>query len=699
MEFKFKLYKMHCAGCALALEQNLNTMEGVQAEINFVTHDLKLEISTEHPEKTLEEVKDAIKKFDSMIEIADDEQEESEEKKKKKENISNAIRLSVALVVMICNIFIPIFALKVTIFVLDYLLVSYKVLISAGLNIWHKKFFDETLLMTIASIGAFAIGEFVEAISVMLLFEVGEILEDLAVDKSKNMIKGLLEIKQPYANLVDGDTDRQVELSAVKVGDLIRIKPGERVPLDGKIVEGTSYLDMSALTGESKDTIVQPGDEILSGSINGASVLLVKVTKLEADSTVTRIIKMVEDASETKAKSEKFISKFSKVYTPTVIVLALIIMFIPPIFSGYANFTDYAYRALCFLVVSCPCALVISVPLSYFAGIGAIARCGIMVKGANYIDALAKVDSIIFDKTGTLTEGNFEITEISAFADHTNDEILEIAAYAESFSNHRIAKSVVKAYSESTHGKEINNAWVNDYTEIAGKGVKANIFMQDVLVGNEKLLEENEVNFVKLDKAGTILYIAIGGEYAGYIVIEDMLKSDSLKAVQELKSLGIKDIAMCTGDAENVAKSIAGKIGLTDYYAGLLPEDKVDIVTDKVQSGKTVAFVGDGINDAPSLANSNVGIAMGGLGSDIAVEASDVVLMTDEPSKVPYAIKKAKKTRRLVLENIIGAIGIKVAVLVLAGFGLANMWLAVFADVGVALLVVLNSVRILGKKF
>lgn len=694
MEYKFRLLKMHCAGCAVALEQNINTMEGVSAEINFVTKVIKLEISTENPEKTLEEVKNAIKNFDHMIEIADfSEEDEDEEKQERKEKIEDGIRLSVALVIMIANIFVPIFWLKVTIFALDYLLVSYKVLISACINIAHKKLFDESLLMTIASIGAFAIGEYFEAIAVMLLFGIGEMLEDIAVDKSKKIIKDLLEIKQPYANLVDGETDTKVALSDVKIGDIIRIKPGERIPLDGEILDGTSYLDMSALTGESKETIVKPGDEVLSGSINGASVLLVKVTKLEADSTVTRIIKMVEEASETKAKSEKFISKFSKIYTPTVIVLALMLMFIPPIFSGYTNFVSFAYRAMCFLVVSCPCALVISVPLSYFAGIGAFARCGIMVKGANYVDALAKVDSVIFDKTGTLTEGNFEITEISAVGTHTKDEILEIAAYAESFSNHRIAKSVVKAYKESENSKEINTAWINDYTEIAGMGVKANIFMQDVLVGNEKLLETSNVNVVELNKAGTILYIAIAGEYAGYIVIEDMLKKDSLQAIRELKALGIKDIAMCTGDAENVATSISERIGLTNHYANLLPEDKVDIVTTKVQEGKTVAFVGDGINDAPSLANSNVGIAMGGLGSDVAVQASDVVLMTDEPSKVAFAVKKAKKIRKLVFENIIGSLAVKVAVLGLVSFGLAGMWLAVFADVGVTLLAILNSLR------
>ncbi len=696
MNYKFKLLKIHCAGCALALEQNLNGLEGVKAEINFVTKIIKLEIETEKPEETLEIVKKAIHDFDHSIEIADFEDEEDAEKKEKKEKIADAIRLGIALVIMICNIFVPIKWLQITIFALDYLLVSYKVLISAAINIAHKKIFDENFLMTIASIGAFIIQEYAEAICVMLLFGIGEILEDLAVGKSRKTIKSLLEIKQPYANLVDGDSEVKVALSDIKIGDIIRVKPGERVPLDGVIENGTSYLDMSALTGETKEKIVQAGDEVLSGSINGASVLTVKVTKLEAESTVSKIIALVEEATESKAKSEKFISRFSKIYTPTVIVLALILMFIPPIFSGYANFATFAYRACCFLVVSCPCALVISVPLSYFAGIGAFARLGIMVKGANYVDVLAKVDAVVFDKTGTLTEGNFEISEIYAAGEHTKEEILEVTAYAESFSNHRIAKSVLKAYKEETN-KEINNAWINDYTEIAGMGVKANIFMQDVLVGNAKHLSSNGINMIEVQKSGTVLYVSIAGEYAGYVVIEDIVKKDSEKAIKDLKALGIKDISMCTGDEENVAKAISSKIGLTNAYASLLPEDKVDVIVSKVQEGKTVAFVGDGINDAPSLANSNVGIAMGGLGSDVAVQASDVVIMTDEPSKVAVAIKKAKKTKRIVLENIFGSIGIKVAILALIAFGFSGMWLAVFADVGVSLIAILNSLRAMLK--
>lgn len=695
-QYKFKLLKIHCAGCALALEQNLNEIEGVSAEISFVTKVLKLEIDTDNPAETLTEVKMAIQNFDHSIEILDYVSDEDIAEKERKERKQNIIKLSVATIVLILNLFMPVFWLKIVIFALDYLLVSYKVLIKAGKNLLKGKVFDENFLMSIASIGAFLIQEFVEAIAVMLLYGIGEILEELAVNKSRKTIKSLLEIKQPYANLITDEEDQKVTLAEVSVNDLIRVKPGEKIPLDGIVVDGTSNLNMSALTGETKEKIVQVGDEVLSGSINGASVLIIKVTKLEKDSTVSKIVDMVEKATETKAKSEKFISKFSRWYTPTVIALAVIIMFIPPIFSGYKNFVTYAYRALSFLVVSCPCALVISVPLTYFASIGSFARIGVLVKGASYVETLSKVNSIIFDKTGTLTTGEFEVDEIVGLNGHSEDEVLETIAYAESFSNHRIAKSIVAMYNEKTK-KAVNTAWISDYTELAGKGISANIFMQEVLVGNAKLLKEKEVNFFEISSAGTIIYASIGGECAGYIVLKDMLKKDSAKAIKGIYNLGIHDVSISTGDDENVANEIGNSLAIKNCYSGLLPEDKVAIITKKAETGKTVAFVGDGINDAPSIATANVGIAMGGLGSDIAVETADVVLMTDEPSKVAYAIKKAKKTHKIVMQNIVGTIAIKAIVLALIGFGLSGMWLAVFADVGVNLLAVFNSLRAMLK--
>ncbi len=697
MEYKFKLFKIHCAGCAVALEQIINQIPGVKAELNFVTKVLKLSIETQSPADTLTEVKLAISTFDSAIEISDYEDSEDIEKREKLERKLKITRLITAFAILIINFFITINWLQITIYVLDYLLISYRVLISAGKNILRGKIFDENFLMVVASIGALCISEFVEGVFVMLLYEVGEILENFATSKSRRTISALLEVKQNYANLVTDEAEFQVSLAEVDVGNIIRIKPGEKVPLDSVVIEGTSYLDMSALTGESKEKVVTVGDHILSGAINGSSVLLAKVEKIEAESTISKVVELVEKATETKAKSEKFISKFSRVYTPTVIVLALLIMFIPPIFSGYSNFSTYVYRGLCFLVVSCPCALVISVPLSYFAGIGSFARVGIIVKGATFIEALSKVDAVVFDKTGTLTEGNFEITEIVAFGDHTKEEILETTAYAENFSNHKIAKSIVEKYKEQSGGKEINVAWINEYEEIAGKGIKANIFMQETFVGTAKFLNENGITAYEISGSASVVYVGVAGEFVGYIAIEDSIKKDSALAISELKKLGIKDISMCTGDTEAPAKSISAKLGIKKCHHNLLPEDKVDIIINKVQEGKTVAFVGDGINDAPSLANANVGIVMGGVGSDVAVQASDVIIMNDEPSKVAVSIKKAKKTHRIVIENIIGSIGIKVLVLLLIGFGLSEMWLAVFADVGVNLLACLNSLRAMLK--
>lgn len=697
MNYKFRLSKVHCAGCALALQEKLNSIDGVEASINFVTKSLFLEISTSCPAETLTEVKMQIHKFDHAIELLPFEEDEHEIRRKRSEKIWNAFRFSASAIALILNFFLVTKWLKISLYAISYILLSYEIIYNSIVNISHGKIFDENFLMTIASIGAFAIGEYAEAVMVMLLYDIGQLLENYAVAKSQRTIKSVLEIKQPYANLVVGESELKVELNRVKVGSIIRIKPGEKVPLDSKIIEGTSYINMSALTGETKDMIASPGDELLSGSINGSSVLLASVTKLEEDSTISKIVELVKNASESKAKSEKFISKFCKYYTPIVIVLAFAIMLFPPLFFGLSSFKIFAYRALCFLVVSCPCALVISVPLGYFAGIGSSAKSGIFVKGASLLEELSKVDSVIFDKTGTLTKGDFEISEIYATEGHSKDEVLELCAYAESYSNHRIAKSIERAYDEKFDGKQINSAWINGYEELAGLGIKANIFMQDVLVGNAKLLKNNDVNFVEVSKPGTVLYVAVAQEFAGYIVISDTIKKDAVLAIEKLKALGIEDIGLCTGDEENVARAVAGAVQIKSYYSKLLPEDKLNILQEKMKNKKTVAFVGDGINDAPSLASASVGISMGGFGSDVAVESSDVVLMTDEPSKVAEAIKKAKRTKKIVLENIIGSISIKVAILLLISLGFAGMSLAVFADVGVSLIAVLNSLRALLK--
>ncbi len=697
MEYKFKLSKIHCAGCSLALEQNLNTLEGVKAEINFVTRQLRLFIDTENPAETLTQVKIEIAKFDKGIELL--ELDDKEHLNEKKQRLINIARFSSSILLLVIGLILKINWLKITFFSFAYLLSAYDVLMGAILNFKGKNIFDEKLLMSIASIGAFIIGQYTEAVFVMVLFGVGEMFEDLAVDKSRSRVESLLKIKEPFANVYDGETDRQVELKYVGVGALIHIKAGERIPLDGVVIDGTSYLDVSAITGESRERIVTVGDEVLSGSINGSSLLLVKVTKLESESTVTKIIDMVQNATESKAKTEKFISRFSKVYTPAVIVCALLLAFIPPIFIGFNHFSEYAYRALCFLVVSCPCALVISVPLTYFAGIGSLARSGVLVKGASYVETLAKTDSVVFDKTGTITTGVFEITEIYAAKEHEEKEILELAAYAESFSNHKIAKSIKKLYNEKNPDKTINSAWVSDYSEIAGKGIEANIFGQETLVGNATLLKEHGINFADVQKAGTVLHVASGGEYYGYIVICDEIKKDAALAVKNLKALGMKNIALSTGDERNAATMVSDKIGIAieNVHSGLMPQEKVDIIKKLTEKNQVVAFVGDGINDAPSIATASVGISMGGFGTDVAVEASDIVLMTDEPSKVAVAIKTSKKTQRIAKQNIFGSIAIKLTILALIGLGFSGMWLAVFADVGVSLLAVLNSLRAMFK--
>lgn len=697
MEYKFRLSKIHCAGCALALEQNINAIEGVRAEINFVTKTLSLFIDTENPAATLTAVKIEITKFDHSIELLDYDDNGDNLKKEKKQRIIDISRFSLSILLLLVGFILKVKWLKISIFAISYLLSAYNVIWGAILNFRGKNIFDEKLLMSLASIGAFIIGEYLEAVCVMVLYGIGEIFEGVAVDKSRHRVQSLLEIKQPFANVYDGETDRKVELKYVGVGALIHIMPGERVPLDGVVVDGTSYLDVSAITGESRERIVTQGDEILSGSINGSSVLLVKVTKLEKDSTVSKIIDMVQNATETKAKSERFISKFSKIYTPAVIVCAIMLAFIPPIFSGFSNFTDYAYRALCFLVVSCPCALVISVPLTFFAGIGSMARMGILVKGANFVELLAGPDSVIFDKTGTLTTGVFEISEIYAAKGHKKDEILEFAAYAENFSSHKIAKSIKKLYNEKYPDKPVNLAWISDYNEIAGKGIEANIFGIDVLVGNAGFLKEHSIRLANVKKAGTILHIAGGGEYFGYIVISDEIKKDSKKAIAELEKLGIKNIAMSTGDEKSSAGLVADSIGIRNVYSGLLPEGKLEIVENLKHKNKKTIFVGDGINDAPSLATADVGISMGGFGSDASIEASDVVIMTDEPSKVAVAIKKAKKIRRIAKQNIIGSIAIKLIILSIIGLGFSGMWLAVFADVGVSMIAIINSLRAMLK--
>ena len=695
MKRQYRLLNVHCASCADALEQKLNEIEGVKlARVNFITKILTLEVDNKNGEEIVKNVLQSVTKFDHMIKIEDPRKDISA--KEKKEKLAKIILISLSCVFLLTAVLLDklnvSFVGALICYIIAYLCVGYEVLWASAVNIVHGKIFDENFLMSVATIGAFAISKFSEAVAVMLLYQIGEFFQAMAIKKSKNAINSLLDIKAKVANLVTEDGEIQVELSKVPVGGIIRVKAGENVPLDGVVTFGVSSVDTSALTGESALVTVGVGDEILSGSINGEGVLLVKVTKSEQDSTVSKIIDMVEKATTQKAQTETFISKFAKYYTPIVCLIAVLLVFVPCIFVGFSQFSTYLYRGLVFLVVSCPCALVISVPLSFFAGIGACARNGILVKGSNFLEALNKVDTIIFDKTGTLTQGVFEIDTIYTYSEQSKEDVLEYVAYAESYSNHRIAKSIVEKYCETN---TINSAWIEDVSEHAGLGVSAKIFMAPVLVGSKQLLLNEGVKVNEIESKNTAIYLAISGEHVGTITLKDKVKPDAKSAISGLKEIGVKQVAMFTGDNEFVAKSVAQELNLDKFYFNMLPQDKVEKLKEIKENTKGIAFVGDGINDAPVLATVDVGVAMGGVGSDIAVEASDVVLMTDEPSKMQNAILIARNTHKIVMQNVIFALAIKLAVLVLGALGLAGMWLAIFADVGVSLLAVLNSLRAL----
>ena len=578
------------------------------------------------------------------------------------------------------------------IFIASYLIVGLEIVLKAIRNITRGKVFDENFLMAIATIGAFGIGEFPEAVAVMLFYQVGELFQSYAVDKSRKSISSLMDIRPDYANVKRNDEVSKVSPEEVKIGELIVVKPGEKVPLDGVVEEGKSMLDTSSLTGESMPQDVSVGDSVLSGCINKSGLLTIKVTKEFGESTVSKILDLVENASSKKSKSENFITKFAKYYTPAVVIIAVLLAIVPPIIIKDAVFTDWLYRALTFLVVSCPCALVISIPLGFFGGIGGASKKGILVKGSNYLEAIAQTEIVVFDKTGTLTQGKFEVQKIEA-VEIEKEELLELAAYAENHSNHPISLSVKDAYKNKIDMQKITQT-----EEIAGLGVKAIIDGRQVLVGNDKLMEQAKINYEKSTDIGTILYIAIDNKFAGYIVIADKIKDDSKKTIEILKENGIKKTVMLTGDKKQVGENVANKLGLDEAYTELLPDGKVkkveELLKQKSEKGKLV-FVGDGINDAPVLALADIGIAMGGLGSDAAIEAADVVIMTDEPSKIGNAIQISKKTMRIVRENIIFSLVVKIAVLILTACGLSTMWEAVFADVGVSIIAILNSLRAL----
>ena len=608
-----------------------------------------------------------------------------------------ARKIVIALVLFVIALLIPFPYewINNVVFIASYLIVGLEIVLKAIRNITRGKVFDENFLMAIATIGAFGIGEFPEAVAVMLFYQVGELFQSYAVDKSRKSISSLMDIRPDYANVKRNDEVSKVSPEEVKIGELIVVKPGEKIPLDGVVEEGKSMLDTSSLTGESMPQDVSVGDSILSGCINKSGLLTIKVTKEFGESTVSKILDLVENASSKKSKSENFITKFAKYYTPAVVIIAVLLTIVPPIIIKDAVFTDWLYRALTFLVVSCPCALVISIPLGFFGGIGGASKKGILVKGSNYLEALAQTEIVVFDKTGTLTEGIFEVQKIEA-VEIEKEELLELAAYTENHSNHPISLSVKNAYKNKIDMKKITET-----EEIAGLGVKAIIDGRQVLVGNDKLMEQAKINYEKSTDIGTILYVAIDNKFAGYIVIADKIKDDSKKTIEILKENNIKKTVMLTGDKKQVGEHVSDILGLDEVYTELLPDGKVkkveELLKQKSEKGKLV-FVGDGINDAPVLALADIGIAMGGLGSDAAIEAADVVIMTDEPSKIGNAIQISKKTMRIVRENIIFSLVVKIAVLILTACGLSTMWEAVFADVGVSIIAILNSLRVLRNK-
>ena len=584
--------------------------------------------------------------------------------------------------------------LRLLLFLIPYLLAGGDVLWRAVRNILRGQVFDENFLMAVATIGAFFIGEYPEAVLVMVFYQVGEWFQGYAVGRSRASIASLMDIRPDHANLETPDGLRQADPEEVAVGDVIVIKPGERIPLDGTVLEGRTTLDTAALTGESLPREIGPGESVISGCINQTGILNIQTTKEFGESTVAKILDLVENASDKKGRIENFITRFARYYTPVVVFAALALAILPPLITQQP-FSTWIYRALTFLVISCPCALVISIPLSFFGGIGGASKIGVLVKGSNYLEALANTEVVVFDKTGTLTKGSFAVSEIHPVG-MKKAQLLELAAYAEDYSNHPISLSIKNAY-----GQKIDNSRVSDVQEIAGHGVQAVIDGKTILAGNTKLMEKAHIKYTPSSAVGTVVYLACDGKYAGCIIIEDEIKADAPAAIKLLKSAGIRKTVMLTGDADAVGKKVAGQLHLDQVYTELLPADKVDrvesLLKQKSEKGM-LAFVGDGINDAPVLARADVGIAMGGLGSDAAIEAADVVLMTDEPSKIAAVMKIARKTIRIANQNIVFALGVKFLVLILGALGYANMWAAVFADVGVSIIAILNAIRAMRVK-
>lgn len=701
-EKEFELEGLNCSNCAVKIEKQVKKLEGMEkVELNFATSTLKVAAEDARLDQIKEELQKISDRIEPGVKVRDksepiDNNQSGKSSLKsylwKKKNIFIGafffiLALSFSHLAVFKNTIFSSLALPA--YIAAYFLIGYPVLKAAFFNIGQGQIFDENFLMVIATLGAFGIREYPEAVAVMLFYMVGELFQERAVNNSRRSIKDLMDIKAEYANLIKDKKIVEINPEKLKIGDLIAVKAGEKIPVDGEVVSGNTALDTSALTGESIPKDVSENDQVLSGMINLNKLITVRVTKEYKDSTVKKILELVENASSKKAPTEQFISKFARYYTPFVVLTAVLVAVLPPLFTG-AAFSQWFYRALIFLVVSCPCALVVSIPLGFFGGIGLASKNGILVKGGNYLEALNELDTIVFDKTGTITEGNFKVTEVKIYGDYSRQQILNLAAEVEQFSNHPIAKSILAAADNyKKHSAD------SDYQEISGAGIKAVLDNNHILAGNERLMQKNNIDFKKVKSTGTAVYLAKNGEFLASILISDQLKSDAETAVSALKELGISNLVMLTGDNKQTAAEVASKLALDNFYSELLPDQKVEKVEELLSKSKKLAFVGDGINDAPVLARSDLGIAMGGLGSDAAIEAADVVLMTDEPAKIVTALNIAAKTKRLVWQNIIMALSIKAVVMILSIFGLASMWAAVFADVGVALMAVFNVMRIL----
>lgn len=697
-EIILELNGLNCASCAGKIEKLSRDIANVdEANLDFVSK--KLKIKTEK-EDDINKIKDEIIKIVNRLEpdvVIIDKNSKSENHSHEHSHDHRDIGKRDLIKLILAGIlFVLPYLLKLEgrqrffIYLVAYLIAGHQVIFRAIKNLMAGITFDENFLMTIATIAAFAIGEYPEGVAVMLFYQVGEMFQGMAVNRSRNSISALLDIRPDYANLVKGDELIVIDPEKVKIGDYIIIKSGEKVPLDGEIVEGESLLDTSNITGESIPRSVKVGDEILSGVVNIQGLLKVKVNKEFGESTVTKILDLVENASSKKAPTENFITKFARYYTPVVVFVALAIAIFPPmLFAG--EWREWIYRASVFLVISCPCALVISIPLGFFGGIGGASKAGILIKGGNFLEALNNVDTLVFDKTGTITKGVFKVTEIISYGDYCEEELLELAAYGEYYSNHPIASSIVKAYE-----KEINQEYIEAYKEIPGKGIEVFIDKKNVILGNKALLDANDISYEETTSIGTVIYVAKEGIHIGTIVVSDELKENVIEDIKKLKSLGIKQTIMLSGDKSETANRVGELVGLDKVYGDLLPGDKVDILERIMADKKShLAFVGDGVNDAPVLARADIGIAMGGLGSDAAIEASDIVIMTDEIGKIGTGIKISRNTKKIVTQNIIFALAVKLIVLSLGAMGIATMWEAVFADVGVSIIAILNSIRAL----